>query len=110
MIRSLTKLFSIPGLRLGYMIGSAKICQNLNRLRDPWPVNSIAIQAGIKLLSNKEEYEKWIRKIHTWINIEKQWLTNKLKKISQIKVHKSTTNFLLIESKDSLISIFFLDK
>ena len=102
-IRSLTKLFSIPGLRLGYMISSSKMCQNLNRLRDPWPVNSLAIQAGIKLLSRKEEYEKWIKKIHTWINIEKQWLTNELKKISQIKVHESTTNFLLIESKDSLM-------
>ena len=102
-IRSLTKLFSIPGLRLGYMISSSKMCQNLNRLRDPWPVNSLAIQAGIKLLSRKEEYEKWIKKIHNWINIEKQWITNELKKISQIKVHESTTNFLLIESKDSLM-------
>jgi len=102
-IRSLTKLFSIPGLRLGYMISSSKICQNLNNLRDPWPVNSLAINAGIKLLSSSEEYKKWIRKIHTWINIEKQWLTNELKKISKLKVHESSTNFFLIESQNSLI-------
>ena len=101
-IRSLTKLFSIPGLRLGYMIGSSKIFQNLNKLRDPWPVNSLAIQAGIKLLRSKDEYKKWIMKIHTWIKIEKQWLTDELKKISQIKVHESSTNFFLIESEDSL--------
>ena len=102
-IRSLTKLFSIPGLRLGYMISSSKICESLNILRDPWPVNSLAIQAGLKLLSSKEEYQKWIMKIHTWINIEKKWLTDELKKISQIKVHKSSTNFFLIESQNSLI-------
>ena len=102
-IRSLTKLFSIPGLRLGYMISNSKICQNLNNLRDPWPVNSLAIQAGIKLLSNKEEYKKWLVKIHKWINIEKEWLTDELKKISQIKVHESSTNFFLIESQDSLV-------
>ncbi len=101
-LRSLTKLFSIPGLRLGYMISSSKICQNLNKFRDPWPVNSLAIQAGIKLLSRKEEYKKWTIKIHTWINIEKQWLKDELKKISQIKVHESSTNFFLIESKESL--------
>ena len=41
-------------------------------------------------------------KIHTWIKIEKQWLTDELKKISQIKVHESSTNFFLIESEDSL--------
>jgi len=101
-IRSLTKLFSIPGLRLGYMISSSIKCQDLNNLRDPWPVNSLAIQAGIKLLNSKKEYKKWIRKIHTWINVEKQWLTNELKKISQIKVHESSTNFFLIQSKHSL--------
>ena len=101
-IRSLTKLFSIPGLRLGYMISSSKICQNLNKLRDPWPVNSLATNAGIKLLSRKEEYKKLVMQIHMWINIEKQWLTDELKKISQIKVHQSSTNFFLIESKNSL--------
>ena len=103
-IRSLTKLFSIPGLRLGYMISSSTICQNLNRLRDPWPVNSLAIQAGIKLLSNEEEYKKWIMQIHKWIDIEKKWLTDELKKISNIKVYESSTNFFLIKSKHSLIN------
>ena len=110
-IRSLTKLFSIPGLRLGYMISSSTICQKLNYLRDPWPVNSIAIQAGIKLLRSKEEYKKWIMKIHKWINTEKEWLNNELKKISQIKVHESSTNFFLIESQHSLIeSINYLSR
>ena len=102
-IRSLTKLFSIPGLRLGYMISSSKRCQDLNNLRDPWPVNSLAIQAGMKLLNSKEEYKKWINKIHTWINIEKQWLTDELKKISQIKVYESSTNFFLIKGEHSLM-------
>jgi len=104
-IRSLTKLFSIPGLRIGYMISASTICQNLNNLRDPWPVNSLAIQAGIKLLSNKEEYNNWINKIHSWINIEKQWLTDELKQICQIKVHESSTNFFLIENKNSLMDV-----
>lgn len=102
-IRSLTKLFSIPGLRLGYMVSSSTICESLNKLRDPWPVNSLAIQAGIKLLRRKEDYKKWIMKIHAWINIEKKWLTDELRKISQIKVHESSTNFFLIESQNSLI-------
>ena len=104
-IRSLTKLFSIPGLRLGYMISSQKICQNLNNLRDPWPLNSFAIQTGIKLLSNKEEYKKWTMKIHNWINTEKKWLTDELKKITQIKIHESSTNFFLIESQYSLMEV-----
>ena len=101
-IRSLTKLFSIPGLRLGYMIGTSKIIDNLNKLRDPWPLNTFAIETGIKLLINKSEYKKWIEKIHNWINIEKSWFYMELMKIGKLKVHKSTTNFFLIESEQSL--------
>ncbi len=110
-IRSLTKLFSIAGLRLGYMISSSAICNKLNKLRDPWPINSFAIKAGVKLLDSKEEYKTWINKIHKWINTEKKWLSSELKKISQIKVHESSTNFFLIESEDSLMdSINYLAK
>tara|TARA_Y100000589_G_C27184633_1_gene642145 strand:- start:1325 stop:2407 length:1083 start_codon:yes stop_codon:yes gene_type:complete len=110
-IRSLTKLFSIPGLRLGYMISSPKRLENLNNLRDPWPVNSLAIQVGIELLNQKNEYKKWTKKIHKWINVEKKWLSNELEKIEPLKVHESSTNFFLIESKNSLFkNINYLEK
>ena len=101
-IRSLTKLFSIPGLRLGYMIGSPDILEKLNNLRDPWPLNSFAITAGIEILSNEYEYKLWTKKIHNWVHSEKKFLTKELMKIKSIKVHKSSTNFFLIESKNSL--------
>ncbi len=101
-IRSLTKLFSIPGLRLGYIVGPSRILENINHYRDPWPVNSLAINAGIKLLSNKIEYKKWTQKIHKWINYEKSWFYKELINIKTLKVHKSSTNFFLIESKNPL--------
>ncbi len=101
-IRSLTKLFSIPGLRLGYMVGPSKILENLNNLRDPWPLNSLAIGVGIRLLKNKEKYTIWTKKIHTWIDVEKKLLSEELMKIEKIKVHESSTNFFLIESESSL--------
>ncbi len=102
-IRSLTKLFSLAGLRLGYMIGSSEILNRLDKLRDPWPMNTLAIQAGIKLLSNKFEYNKWTKKIHKWIEIEKKWFSKELLKIKLLKVHESSTNFFLIESNNSLV-------
>jgi len=101
-LRSLTKIFNIPGLRLGYVIGSSKKLKQWEINRDPWPLNSFAIKAGIDLLSNKEFYEKWIRKIHSWINIESEKVSKKLSKIENLKVHNSSTNFFLIESKTSL--------
>ena len=101
-LRSLTKIFNIPGLRLGYVIGSSIKFKQWKINRDPWPLNSFAIKAGIDLLSNKKFYEQWTRKIHRWINIERKRVYEKLSKIENLKVHNSATNFFLIESKTSL--------
>ena len=101
-LRSLTKVFNIPGLRLGYVIGSSKKLKQWEINRDPWPLNSFAIKAGIDMLSNKKLYGKWIRKIHRWINIERDRVCEELSKIENLKVHNSATNFFLIESKTSL--------
>ena len=98
-IRSLTKLFNIAGLRLGYIIGSSEKLKKWTLKRDPWPLNSFAIKAGIELLSNKKYYKKWTKKIHNWVRAEKHWVSNELSKIKNLKVHNSSTNFFLIESK-----------
>jgi len=98
----LTKIFNIPGLRLGYVIGSSKKLKQWKINRDPWPLNSFAIKAGIDLLNNNKFYEQWTRKIHSWINIERERVCKKLSKIENLKVHSSSTNFFLIESKTSL--------
>ena len=98
----MTKILNIPGLRLGYAIGSSKKLKQWETKRDPWPLNSFAIKAGIDLLSNQEFYDKWTKQIHSWINIEKKIVYAKLSKIKHLKVHNSSTNFFLIESKTSL--------
>ena len=101
-LRSLTKIFNIPGLRLGYVIGSSKKLKEWKIKRDPWPLNSFAIKAGIELLSNEKFYEQWTRKIQHWVNIERERVIEKLSKVESLKVHNSSTNFFLIESKTSL--------
>nr|WP_075439217.1 histidinol-phosphate transaminase [Prochlorococcus marinus] len=101
-LRSLTKIFNIPGLRLGYVVGSSEKLKQWEINRDPWPLNSFSIKAGIDLLSNKKFYEQWTKQIHSWINIEKKRVFEKLLKIENLKIHNSSTNFFLIESKTSL--------
>ena len=102
-IRSLTKLFSIPGIRLGYLVSSSKKLELITKNRDPWPLNCFAIKAGKTLLSNKRNYDNWINNIHNWIQIEKPWFFNELSKTSELRVHFSSTNFFLIESQKSFL-------
>ena len=104
-IRSLTKLFAIAGLRVGYAISSSKRIQRWYKWRDPWPLNSLAIAAGIMLLNNKVVMKTQIEKIERWLIEEKPWLHSKLNCLPGITAHPSSTNFQLIEGKTSLIEL-----
>jgi len=53
-VRSLTKAHGLAGLRLGYAIASPAVIGNVNRVRSPWSVNSLAQAAGIIALTDRE--------------------------------------------------------
>ena len=54
LVYSLTKRYTIPGLRIGYVIASeTTICQ-LERYKIPWSVNTLAIEAGKYILTRKD--------------------------------------------------------
>ena len=46
-LRSLTKVFALPGLRLGYLIADATIARAVQAALPPWNVSSPAIAGGI---------------------------------------------------------------
>lgn len=52
LFHSMTKHYAVPGLRLGYLTASVGLCEGLRRLRMPWSVNALAIEAGLYLLQN----------------------------------------------------------
>ncbi len=104
-IRSLTKLFGIAGLRLGYAIGSNDRLRKWNQWRDPWPLNSLAIDAGVTLLGNTSALKKWIMKVQHWVKEEGVWLQTNLKKIPGITPYPSAANFLLIKGQFSLMPL-----
>ncbi len=43
-LRSLTKIFSIPGLRLGYIASSPENIEKLEKIQEPWAVSQVALQ------------------------------------------------------------------
>ena len=46
----------VPGLRIGYAVGSGAIMDRLRGLRMPWSVNSVAISAAHYLIDNSWQY------------------------------------------------------
>ncbi len=92
-IYSFTKIYAIPGLRLGMMIANTNIIKKMKKLLAPWSVNSIASAVGIHALKDKT-YIKNTKKI---VKQERDFLTSKLQKIKELKVFPSEANFLLIK-------------
>jgi histidinol-phosphate aminotransferase len=50
-VRSMTKDYALPGLRLGYAVASTEIVSTLRSVRPPWNVSGVAQSAGIEALS-----------------------------------------------------------
>jgi threonine-phosphate decarboxylase len=91
-IRSFTKIFAIPGIRLGYGIGNEELIKNMEANRDPWSVNIFAQLIGEKIITLKQYYQKSRSKLF----LEKDILYNLLTQINGIKPTYPEANFILI--------------
>jgi threonine-phosphate decarboxylase len=91
-LHSLSKKYCIPGLRLGYMTASPIIIERLRDIRQPWTVNTLAIEAGKWLIKNDP---KVIPDIEGYI-AEAQRLRDELQAIDGIMVMDTKTHYMLV--------------
>jgi threonine-phosphate decarboxylase len=89
--RSLTKFFSLAGLRVGYGVANKGLIDCMEKVRIPWNVNTLAQMAGIESLKDK----KFIETSKEFIKKERDFLFNELSKF--LKVEKTHANFFLID-------------
>ncbi|MEH2178902.1 threonine-phosphate decarboxylase CobD [Nostoc sp.] len=96
-LRSLTKFYSLPGLRLGYAIAHPDCLAKWQLWRDPWPVNTLAAAAAIAALQDTEfQQQTW-----AWLPPARNQLFQGLAKIPGLQPQASAANFLLVESQKS---------
>ncbi len=100
LIRSFTKFFALPALRLGYCILTERNAQNLKQFLPPWSVNSIAEQAGLCALADKEFMESSRKKV----SLERNLLHERLSSFKDLQVFPSGVNFILFQLANNDIS------
>jgi len=92
-LRSLTKFYAMPGLRIGYLVGPSKVVDQLKDRQPPWSVNSLAQEVALAVLGD----EAYAKKSRIFMTRERSRLMRGLRALSSVRVYPSAANFLLIE-------------
>jgi threonine-phosphate decarboxylase len=92
-LRSLTKLFTLPGLRLGYLLTNPDRASALRSDQPWWPIGVLSQLAGLAALKDK----RFIRKTQAWLKPERNLLVRQLRLFSpHLRPVPSQANFVLI--------------
>lgn len=97
-LRSLTKFYSLPGIRIGYGLGARRLIERLENAKLTWSVNQLAETLGIEALRDGE-FQRMSRK---FLSEEKDFLTQGLSAIEDLKIFPSSANFFLIKLKNGM--------
>ncbi|MCW5749157.1 MAG: histidinol-phosphate transaminase [Alphaproteobacteria bacterium] len=91
MCRTFSKIYGLGGLRLGWMYGPAAVVDVINRLRQPFNVNSAAQAAGIAALADVAHADASRTNNDIWL----PWLSAELARLG-LQPRPSVGNFLLV--------------
>lgn len=91
-LRSMSKKYCVPGLRLGYIVASPIIIDRLRIIRQPWTVNALAIEAGKYLI----EHDPKILPDMKAYTEEAQRLKAGLEAIDGLMVMDTQTHYMLV--------------
>ena len=92
-LRSLTKFYALPGLRLGYLTATSGLARRLLAGFEPWSVNVLAQWAGLFCL----DQEDYAARTRTFVSRERAWLADGLARSGLGRVIPSSANYLLVK-------------
>ena len=96
LVKSLTKSFAIPGLRLGYILAAAKLIHKITNNKMPWSNNSIALNVGLYLV----KHYKQLLFDRTALRQATEAFRMAVNAIDGVEALPTSTNFFLIELKN----------
>ncbi len=101
-LRTFSKIYGLAGLRIGYGIAGTPIITDMNRVRQPFNVNSLAQIAALAALDDTAHIEK-AKKIN---ERGKKFLYRKLKSL-KINYVKTEANFIYIFFNDDIAPMLY---
>jgi len=95
-LRSLTKSFGLPGIRIGYAATSPDMINLLYGVKVPWSVNCVAQTAGVAALQHAGEILDAATRI---VRTEAAYLQKEISRIDGLECHGTSANFMLVRTR-----------
>jgi histidinol-phosphate/aromatic aminotransferase/cobyric acid decarboxylase-like protein/adenosyl cobinamide kinase/adenosyl cobinamide phosphate guanylyltransferase len=95
-VRSLTKVLSIPGLRAGYALAAPVLAGRLRDVRPPWSANALALAA----LTAAARHPHELARIADRAAADRADLTERLRDVPGLAVAPGAANFVLVTVGD----------
>jgi threonine-phosphate decarboxylase len=92
-MRSMTKTFCVPGLRIGYLFGTERWIETINKYRDPWALNRFALDSIPYFLKDKSH----LKQLQSWCDESSTYMKTLLSKLERVEVFDGHANFILIK-------------
>jgi threonine-phosphate decarboxylase len=92
-LRSFTKFYGMPGIRLGYLVGSPDTVANVRRLLPPWSVSHFAQVAGVAAVDDVPYRQRSVK----FIQQERYRFMSRLRTVRGLRVIPSSANFVMVE-------------
>jgi threonine-phosphate decarboxylase len=91
-LRSLTKFYALPGLRIGALLAAVDEMNEWLPQREPWQVNVLAEAAGLAAIADVEHGRRTLE----FIAAERAWLSEQVAAIPGAHPAASRANYLLV--------------
>jgi threonine-phosphate decarboxylase len=99
---SSSKIFKIPGLRIGFVIASRALIKKIRRYLLPWSVNSLAQLAIDYLIRHQDEVSAFVQRTRSFCAAERKRFYDAFKQVSDMRLFPSTTPYILIRLPENL--------
>ena len=103
-LNSMSKIFRIPGLRIGFVVAHHAIVKKFFHYYLPWSVNSLAQVAVSWLMHREEQTSRFIRQSQEYLKEQRNAFMQLMNKCANVRCFDSTTSFILMKLPGSITS------
>ena len=93
-VKTMSKAFSMAGIRTGYLIANEELVKTIEKVRPPYNLNSISALLATKALKQKDKMLSYVENL----KVEREKIYEKLLDMG-VKAYKSGANFVFFSSK-----------